>query len=158
VADTQVVRAEEFVFDPEQSRPLDGEVTSPDEAHRAATGGPVERLRHRRPPVDHHGLAILVGHGEAADVEALDRIRRLGRAIDAPEHQRRAAEVEIGQALQEGLVEGVALETSLERAAEVGFGHVAHAPRRLATRVETLVRVIDVGLFVREIRVLLGHK
>ena len=90
-------------------------------------------------------------------MEALDSVGRLGRPVDAAEHQRGVAEIEIGEPLEQGLVERIALEPGLERAAEVGLGHVAHAPRRLAAGVETLVRVVDVGLLVSEIGVLLGH-
>src|SRR6056297_3078906 len=149
--------AEQFVLEAEQLATFDGEMPTPQQPHRAATRGPVERFGHRRPPVDHHGLAILVGDGEAADVEALDGFGRLGRPIDATEHQRRVAQVEVGETLEQRFVEGVALEPGLERTAEIGLGHVPHTPRGLATGVETLVRVVDVGLFVSEIGVLLGH-
>ena len=46
----------------------------------------------------------------------------LGVAVDAPEHERGVAEVEVGEPLDQGLVERVALEAGLERAAEVGLG------------------------------------
>ena len=66
-------------------------------------------------------------------------------------------EIEVGQPLDQRLVERVALETGLERAAEIGLGHVTHAPRGFTTGVQTVVRVIDVRLLFGEIRVLLGH-
>ena len=127
------------------------------QAHRVAPGRPVERLGDRCPPVDDDRFTCLVGHGQAPDVEALERIRRLGVPVDAAEHERRVAEIEVGQPLDQGLVERIALETGLERAAEIGLGHVAH--RQAASRLlfETVVSVIDVRLLFGEIRVLLGH-
>ena len=99
------------------------------EAHRLATGGPVEGLGHRRPPVDHDRIGVLVGDGEPADVEALDAVRALGIPVDAPEHQRRVAEIEVGEPLDQGFVERIALEAGLERAAEVRLAEVAQPPR-----------------------------
>jgi hypothetical protein len=92
-------------------------------------------------------------------VEALELvIGRLGVAIDPAEHQRRLAEIEVGEPLDERLVERVALEPGLERATEIGLVEVAQLPRGRATPLETLVRVVDVRLFVGEIRVVLGHR
>ena len=72
MADAEVALAEQLVLEPEQLAALDGEVAAAGEAHRLTAGRPVERLGDRRPPVDHDRLAVLVGDGEAADVEALD--------------------------------------------------------------------------------------
>ena len=52
MTDAEVALAEEFVLEAEQLPALDGEVAAPDETHRLATGGPVERLGDGRPPVD----------------------------------------------------------------------------------------------------------
>ena len=71
VADAEVAAAEQLVLDAEDGAALDGEVAAAHEAHRLAAGGPVERLGDRRPPVDDDRLGLLVGDGEAADVEAL---------------------------------------------------------------------------------------
>ena len=79
--------AEQLVFQAEQRATLDDEVPPAQQAHRTATGRPVERLGHRGPPVDHYGLPVLVGDREATDVEALDGVGRLGGAVDATEHQ-----------------------------------------------------------------------
>ena len=87
VAETEVALAEEFVLDAEERAALDDEVATPGEAHRVAAGGAVERLRDRRPPVDHDGLAVLVGDREAPDVEVLQRVGRLGVPVDPPEHE-----------------------------------------------------------------------
>ena len=73
MADAEVALAEQLVLDAEQLAALDGEVAAAGQAHRVAPGGPVERLGDRRPPVDHDRLAVLVGHGQPADVEALGR-------------------------------------------------------------------------------------
>jgi hypothetical protein len=41
-------------------------------------GGAVERLGHRRPPVDDQRLVIRTGHGETADVEGLPELGSVG--------------------------------------------------------------------------------
>ena len=157
MADAEVAAAEQLVLDAEDRAPLDGEVAAAHEAHRLTSGGPVERLGDGCPPVDDDRLGLLVGDRQAADVERLGRGRRLGHAVDAPEHEGGVAEVEVGEPLDERLVERVALEARLERPAHVGFGEISHAPRRLPRAIEALVRVVDVGLFGREFWVLLRH-
>ena len=71
----------------------------------------------RSPPI---GLAVVVD----------------GMPVDPAEHERGVAEIEVGQPLDQRLVERVALEAGLEGAAEVGFGEVAkrHAASRLCSR------------------------
>ncbi len=125
MADAEVPGAEELVLEAEDGAALDDEVAAAHQAHRLAAGGPVEGLGHRGPPVDDDRLGLLVGDGQAADVEALDGVRRLGQPVDAPEHERGVAEIEVGEALEQGLVEGVALEPGLERAAEVGLVEIS---------------------------------
>ena len=78
---------EQFVLDTEQALPFDGEVASSNEPHRIAAGRTVEGLGDRRPPVDHHRLAVHVGDGQTADVETLDRVGGLRQTIDPAEHQ-----------------------------------------------------------------------
>jgi hypothetical protein len=75
VADTEMALAEQLVLDAEQLRALDGEVSTAGKPHGLATGRAVERLGDGGAPVDHDGIARLVGHREAADVEALERVR-----------------------------------------------------------------------------------
>ena len=157
MADAEVAGAEQLVFDAEQVATLDHEMPTPHEPHRLAPGGSVERLRDGRSPVDHDRIARLVGDGEPADVEALERVGRLGRPVDAAEHERRIAQIEVGEALDECFVEGVALEPRLERATQIGLTEVTKPPRRLAAALEALVGVIDVGLLVSQIWVLVGH-
>ena len=84
--------------------------------------------------------------------------RAVDVAVDAAEDQRRLAEIEVGEPLDQGFVEGVALESGLERAAEVGLVEVTQAPSRLAALLEAVVGVVDVGLLVGEIRMVLGHR
>ena len=157
MADAEVAAAEQLVLDAEHVPALDGEVAAAHEAHRLAAGRPVERLGDGRPPVDDDRLGLLVGDGEAADVEALGGGRALGVAVDAPEDERGVAEVEVGQPLDQGLVERVALETGLERAPEVGLVEVSEPPRRRLGALEALVGVIDVRLLVGEFGMLLRH-
>ncbi len=128
VADAEVPAAEQLVLDAEHLPSLDREVPPPDETHRLAAGRAVEGLGDRCPPVDDDRVGLLVGHGQAADVEALRRGRALGIAVDPPEHQCGVAEVEVGQALDQGFVEGVAFEAGLERAPEVGLVEISEPP------------------------------
>ena len=157
MADAEVAAAEQLVLEAEHGAALDDEVAAAHQAHRLAPGGPVERLGDGRPPVDDDRLGLLVGDGQAADVERLGGVRALGVAVDAPEHEGGVAEVEVGEALDQGLVEGVALEAGLERAAEIGLVEVAQAPGRLPRALEALVGVIDVGLLGGQFGVLLRH-
>ena len=157
VADAEVPATEQLVLDAQHGAALDGEVAAPHQPHRLATGGPVERLGNGCPPVDDDRLGLRVGDGEAADVEALGGLRALGVTVDATEHQRGVTEVEVGEPLDQGLVEGVALEAGLERASQIGLVEVPQPPRRLAGALQALVGVIDVGLFGGEFWVLLRH-
>src|SRR5262249_37561553 len=105
LADAEMPAAEELVLDVEELATLDGEMPAPHEAHRVAAGGSVERLGPRRPPVDDDGLAMVVGHGEAPEVERLDVGRAagialgggtlLGGPVDAAEHQHLVVQVEL---------------------------------------------------------------
>ena len=155
---------------PSSVAPLDREVAAAGEAHRVAACGAVERLGDRRPPVDHDRLGVLVGDRQAADVEPLQLAVTfvaavgcavavaLDMAVDAAEDQRRLAEIEVGESLDHGFVERVALESGLERAAEIGLVEVTQTPSRLAALLEAVVCVVDVGLLVGEIRMVLGHR
>jgi hypothetical protein len=73
---------------------------------------------------------LLVGHREAADVEALDLVGGLGVPVDAAEHQRRVAEVELRQAVDQRFVEHVALVAGLEGATERGLAGGRATSRR----------------------------
>ena len=125
--------------------------------HRLPTGRPVERLGHRGPPVDHDRFAVVVGDGEATDVEALELVRRFGEAVDAAEHEGGVAQIELGEPVDQGFVEHVALVARLEGAAEGGFAEVAQLPRVGTALFETVVGVVDVRLLLGKIGMLLRH-
>ena len=156
VADAEVAGSEQLVLDAEQRAAVHGEVATAGEAHRLAACRPVERLGDRRPPVDDHRLAVLVGDGQAADVKALHRA--LDEAVDAAEHERRVAEVEVGQAVDQRLVEHVAFVPGLERAAEGALVEITELPGVFAAALEAAVGEVDVRLFVVEVGVLSGHE
>ena len=63
----------------------------------------------------------------------------------------------MGETIHQGLVEHIALVTSLNGAAQGAFVDVAQLPGVGSTGLETPVGVVDVGLFVCEIGVLLCH-
>ena len=117
--------AEQLVLEAEDRATFDGEVTPAKQTHRLPPRCSIERLGDRRPPVDDHWFRVLVGDRQPADVEALRAARLLGTAVDAAEHQRGVAEIELVETLDEGLVEGIALEPSLHRAAEIGFVEIS---------------------------------
>ena len=126
--------AEQLVLQAEDGAALDGEVAAAEEAHRLPSSGAVERLGHGRSPVDDDRFRVLIGDRQPTDVEALRATRLLGPAVDPTEHQCGITEVEFVETLDERLVEGVALESSLHRAAEVGLVEVSQAPRRRLRR------------------------
>ena len=67
----------------------------------------------------------------------------LGVAVDPAEDQGGVAEVELGEAVDDGLVEHVALVARLERAAERALVQVAHLPRVVTAALEALVGEVD---------------
>ena len=173
VPDAEVARAEELVLDAEELAPVDREVAPAGEAHRVAARRSVEGLGDGRAPVDDDGLGGLVGHRDAADVERLDgHVGRRGAvganaghgraiavrdAVDAAEDQRGVAEVQLREAREQRLVEGVALEARLEGAARRGLGELADPPGVVAEALEARVGVVDVPLLRVEFGVL-GHR
>ena len=166
LTNTEMASTKEFILDAEQVAPLHGEVTTARKAHRFAASGPVERLGHRRTPIDHDGFAIVVGNGQTTDVKALDNRGFIGRgfachgvavAIDTSKDKRCIAQIELGETIHQGLVEHIALVTGLNGAAQRAFVDVAQLPGVGSTGLETPVGVVDVGLFVCEIGVLLCH-
>ena len=98
------------------------------EVHRVGGAGPVERPRHRRPPVDHRGRAVRRVHVPAADVEAVPGDAVVGSStgsggvgvVEAAEEQRG-----VGNVLQ-GL--GPVVEVGLE--VLLGDRVPAHGPQR----------------------------
>ena len=158
--------AEEFIFDTEQVATLHCEMAATGEAHRLAPSGAIERLGHGCTPIDYDGLAVVVGHCETADVEALGwawlissavTFERFAMAIDPAEHQRRIAQIELREPIDECFIEHIALVARLYGAPEGALVDIAQFPGVGAARFEAPVGVIDVGLFVCEIGVLVRH-
>ena len=87
--DDLVVEADELSISP-------AEVPSPAHAHRLAGPSAVEGGGRRRSPVDDHRLALLVGEGEAADVERAVLLPRQ-IAVDATDAETIRREVERGR-------------------------------------------------------------
>ena len=143
--------AEELVLDAEELAAPGGEVAAADEAHRLAAGGPVERLGDRRPPVDDERLAVLVGHGQAADVVAVAAVP--AGAVDAAEHEAGVAELERGQPLGDVALDHLPLPAGLLGAALAHLDHRAQPGGLLARALEAAVRVVDVGLLRSQIGV-----
>ena len=114
---------------------LDGEVAAAGQAHRVAPGRPVERLGDRGAPVDHDRFTCLVGHGEAPDVEALERIRRLGVPVDAPEHERRVPRSRWVRRLTSASSNTSRSKRAWNVPPRSASVHVAHAPGGFTTAV-----------------------
>jgi len=146
--------AEDLVLHGQQGPAAGGEVPAPAQAHRLAARGAVEGLGDRRPPVDHERLLVLVGHGQAPDVERL--APGLGGAVDATEHQGGIAELELAQALEDVLLEDLTLPAGLLGAAPAHLEGVLETRGGAAVRLEALVGVVDVGLFGLELG-MAGH-
>ncbi len=138
-----------LVFDAEQRAAPHCEVTPAGEAHRRASRRPVEGLGHGRSPVNDDGLLPFVGDRQAADVEGL-----AGRSVDAAEHQGGVADLEVGQAVPDGLLDHVTLVAGLMGAAAADLGE---APQALGLRlgpIEAVVGALDVRLLFGELGVL----
>lgn len=133
------------------------EMTPAGQAHRVATRGSIERLGHRRTPVDHHGFAVLVCNRQATDMEALDGLRSLGMPLDTAEHQRGITQIQLNQAVQQGLVEHIALVAGLKGSPESGLTQFSKLPRIQSRALEACVGVVDEGLLVCEVWVMLRH-
>jgi hypothetical protein len=157
VTDTEVSFAEQFVFDPEQRAALDGEVPTTNESHRLATRRSIERLGHWRAPVDDDRLSIEVRDRETTDVETLEPRVPLCGPVDPPEDEGGIPEVQLGEASEQLLVEGVALVAGLEGAAGARLIQVADAPGVGLGAFEAVVRSVDVGLFGLVVGVRMAH-
>ena len=121
------------------------------EAHRRPTGRPVEGLGDRRPPVDDDGLLLVVGHREAADVEGVAALA--GAAVDAAEHERGVAQIEVREALDDVLVDHVPLPAGLLGAAPADLDHRAQALGGVPRPFQALVGLLDVRLLGLEVGV-----
>ena len=69
--DDRTGHAEPLVLDADHGASLEGQVAPQHETERVATGRPVERLGHRRPPVDHQRFVVGTVDGQPTDVEGL---------------------------------------------------------------------------------------
>ncbi len=134
---------------PSELPALQREVTAAGEAHRSAAGGAVERLGHRRPPVDDDRLLTLVGDREPADVEGLE-----GVPVDAAEDEGGVADLEVGEPVADGLFDHIPLVAGLVGAPAPDLGQTPQAKCLLTGPVEAVVGMLDVGLLFGELRVL----
>ena len=116
------------------------------QVHRVRGAGPVERPRHRRPPVDHGGRAVRRVHVPAADVKAVPRDAVVGLPssrsgiVETAEEQRGVGDVFEGF----GPVVEVGLEVLL------GDRVPAHGPQRedvFAHQPEELARASQLVAF-----------
>lgn len=166
MADSEMTLAKEFVLDAKKRRTVDHEVAASGQPHRLTARRSVEGLGDWGPPIDDDRIAVLVGHRQSSDVEALDAVGSIGRSfsrsvdltIDASEDQGGVAEIEIGQTSDQLLVDGVPLEAVLERSTHSGLGQASDFPGVLSAALQTRVGMRDVGLLVVEIRVLRRHR
>ena len=149
-ADAEVALAEQLVLDVEELAAPHGEVAAPDQAHGVAAGGPVERLGHRRPPVDDDRLALLVGHGDAPDVERLDALGAgaAGGASRSMRPKTRAASCSSSwvSRLHDRLLDDVALVAGLVGAAPADLGEGPQPEGVLPRPLQAVVGVIEVRL------------
>lgn len=78
--------------------------------------------------------------------------------IDTAKYQGRIPKIEIGQALHESIVDGVALKAVLKGSAQSGLGVTPQFEGVSTTPLKAVVCMIDIGLFVIKVWVLSGHK
>ena len=154
-ADEGLGVAEDLVLDAQQGPAPDREVPAAGEAHRVATGGPVEGLGHGRPPVDDHRVLVLVGHGDATDVEIVTAVLLV--TVDPPEDERGVSQVEAPQAVGDAVVHDLPLPAGLLGATPSDLDGVRQPGGRRAAGLEALVGALDVGLFGVEVGVI-GHE
>ena len=136
--------AEQLVLDGQQLAAPRGEVAAAHEPHRHPAGGPVEGLGHGRPPVDHEGLAVHVGHRQATDVEGVATLA-LG-AVDPAEHEAGVAQLQGRQPLRDVALDHLPLPAGLLRAALADLHHRAQTGGLDPRAVEAVVGTIDVSL------------
>ena len=103
------------------------EVPAADDAHRLDRRRPVEGLGDRRAPVDDQRRVVVVGHRDPTDVEGVVGRSRSCRSR-RPKHERRVADVELGQAAAGVGLGGVPLEAGLVGAAPRDVGVALRDP------------------------------
>ncbi len=141
---------EHLVVEADQLAALLGdEVPAANDRHRLDRGRAVEGLRYRGPPVDDERRVLLVFHGDPADVPA-----RVIFHVEAAEHERRVADVEVGEAALGHVPGDVALEPGLVGSARPHVGVRLPDPfGRGSHGLEAGVRGIHVRLLGGELRV-----
>ncbi len=152
---------ESLVLDAHHFAALEGQVTAQDETEGVPSGGPVEGLGHRCPPVDYQRLVVRPVDGQTTDVEGLGvgggavavEPVLVDHPVDPPEGQRLVADIELLEAGQAGAHDDVSLGAGLEGAAppevEHPFEHgVGVAPHGVQPRVGEVDEVL-LGLQLR---------
>ena len=127
------------------------------EAHSFATRCSIERFGNRCTPVHHHGFTLLIGNCQTPDVKAFNFIWGFGKAIDSTKHQRGIAQIQCGQALQQLLVESIALVAGLKGAARACLVQFTNMPGVLAALIQAGISMVYVGLLGGKVRVVLAH-
>ena len=158
----ECIEVEDLVFEVRQDPAAAHEMPPAQQSQRVAARSPEERLRDRGSPVDHDGFLPLVCDSEPADVEGLAgaggvrhlrvgaRLRcvRIRCAVDAAEHQRRRAELELAQTPGHGIFDHIAFESGLAGAAAA---HPRPSLRnrlaRCLDRFQQRVRAVNMSLF-----------
>ena len=101
---------EEFIFDIEEGLATGGEVSTSFKAKRVGAGRPVEGFRGRSPPIHNHWILAPVPHSNTADIE---RVVVFATVIDTSKNQRRIANVELLQAIDDVLGERFSFKAGL---------------------------------------------
>jgi hypothetical protein len=126
-------------------------------AHRLATSCTIKRLRNRGTPVNHHWLAMFIGYSKPADMKTFNFTLGFTKAIDASEYKRRITQIQLGETQYQLFVKSVALVSGLECATRVGFIESSDAPSVGAAALKALICPFNMGLFGREVWVMLAH-
>ncbi len=165
--DTVFGQGEPLVLDPHDLAALEGEVAAEDESLGVATGGPVEGLGNRGPPVDDERLVVCSVDGQSTDVEGLgvrDPVRAVGgrggpvaraggQPVDPPEGECLVPDVQLLEPGQAGAHDDVPLGPGLEGAALAQVEHaLEHRIGIPAHGVEPRVGEVDERLLGLQLR------
>ena len=90
-------------------------------------------------------------------MEAFNFIWGFGKAIDPTKHQCGIAQIQCGQALQQLLVESIALVAGLKGATCACLIEFPNMPGILAALIQAGISMVYVGLLGGKVRVLLAH-
>jgi hypothetical protein len=100
---------------------------------------------------------MLVGNSKPADMKTLDLAFGFTKSINASKYKCRIAQVELRQTQHQLFVKSIALVAGLKRATRIGFIEGSDAPRVGPTALQALICPINMGLFGREVWVMLAH-